>query len=170
MNSKRKNIVLVVFSILILFICYKYAIKKTIDYKIEYQLLKNQETLFNDLPKQFGLLNEKNKYYDSLLTKFQITETSIQNNLLKTINKAARGLKVKVIDFKEPHVFIENDTRRNSYTFTIEGSFESILKMIHQLEQKTKFGEVMNVNMEKNRRPRSRKEYLQAEIMIVNYN
>lgn len=170
MNSKRKNIVLVVTSILILFICYKYAIKKTIDYKREYQLLKNQETLFNDLPKQFGILNEKNKYYDSLLTKFQISETSIQNNLLKTINKAASDLKVKVIDFKEPHVFIENGTRRNSYSFSIEGSFESILKMIHQLEQKTKFGEVMNVKMEKNKRPRSRKEYLQAEIMVVNYN
>jgi len=170
MSSNRKNTILIIASILLLFICYKFAVKKTIDYKKEYQLLKNQEQLFNDLPKQFGVLNEKNKYYDSLLTKFQITETSLQNNLLKTINKVTSTLKVKVIDFKEPHIVAENEVRKNYYTFTLEGSFENILKVIHQLEQKTKFGEVATINMIKGKQPRSRKEFLQAEVMIVNYN
>lgn len=170
MNSKRKNIVLVVGSVLLLVLCYKLAIQKTLENRTEYNKLKEQEALFNDLPKQFGLLNEKNKYYDSLLNRFQITETSIQNNLLKTINKRTKELNVKVIDFNEPHVFVENETRKNSYMFVLEGSFENMLKLIQQLEQKTKYGEIMNVHMEKSKRPRSRKEILQATVMIVNYN
>ncbi len=170
MNSKKRNITLVLISILVLFTCYNFAIKKTFLYKKEYKLLKNQELLFNDLPKQFAVLKEKNKYYDSLLNKFQITETSIQNNLLKTINKTAKKLNLKVVDFNEPHRYIENETKKNTYAFVVEGSFESILKLIHQMEQKTKFGEVMNVHLEKDKNRRTKKEFLQAEIMIVNYN
>ena len=170
MNSKRKNIILLAATIIVLVLCYQLAIKKTLDYKTRYIALKAEERLFDDIPKQFGVLNEKNKYYDSLLNTYQIGETSIQNNLLKTINKIAKEEQLKIIDFNEPHVFTKDKSKQNTYTFVVEGDFENILGLIYYLEQHTKFGEVLNVHFEKKKQLRTRKEYLQTTVMIVNYN
>ena len=169
MNNKRKNSMLILVGFLAVFICYKLAIQRTLEQKTQYRELKSQEELFSNIPRQFGLLNEKNKHYDSLLKKFQITETSMQNNLLKTINKASEKLQLKLIDFDEPHIFSENGRSKNSFLFKVEGSFENILKLVHQLEQKTRYGEVTNLHFHKLKNPKNRKPFLQAEVLIMNY-
>ena len=80
MTHKSKNIVLVVVFIIVLTLCYQFAISKTMALKKDYNSLKQEEMLLKNTPKQLSLLVQKQKYYDSLLNKYQITSLCISIN------------------------------------------------------------------------------------------
>lgn len=94
----------------------------------------------------------------------------MQNNLLKTINSYALENNLKVINFLEPHIFVKEELTIKTFQFTIEGSFNDINRLIYQLEQKTKFGEVINLHFEKKKNYKSNKNYLQATALVLSIN
>jgi hypothetical protein len=169
MTSKTKNIGLILGFIIVLILSYQLAISKTFNLKKEYNDLKHQETLFENTPKQLSLLRQKEKYYDSLLTKYQLNGSSIQNNLLKTINTFAELNNLKVSGFLEPHVLKQNDLIIKTYQFTLEGNFNAILKLTYKLEQQTKFGEIINLHFEKKKNFRTGKYYLKAFVLLKSF-
>lgn len=166
MTYKAKNIILLIGFLLITYISYKLTISKTLALKKEYKELKQQEILFKNVPKQLSVLKQKEKYYDSLLTKYQINGSSIQNSLLKTINLIAEKNNLKVVSFLEPHLFETENLIHKTYLFTLEGEYNSILQLTYKLEQDTKFGEIINLHFEKKKNFRKNKHYLQAEFLF----
>lgn len=169
MTSKNKNIALLIGFLLVIILCYQFAISKTIAQKKAFNALEKENTLFGDTPKQMSLLKQKQKYYDSLLTKYQINGSSLQNNLLKTINTFADNSGLKVVSFLEPHIMNQNDLKTNTYKFTLQGDYNAILKLIHKLEQETKFGEITNLHFEKKKNFRSGRSYLQATVLLKSF-
>ncbi|MCB0745287.1 MAG: hypothetical protein KDC67_15365, partial [Ignavibacteriae bacterium] len=143
MSKKQKNILLVLGFVFVLFICYKFAISNTVEQKRQYKSLSQEALLYKNAPKQLSLLRKKEAYYDSLLTEYQLDGSSIQNNLLKTINVFAEENDLKVVNFLEPHVIEKNHLLIKTYEFVLEGNYNSINKLIYKLEQQTKFGEVI---------------------------
>lgn len=166
MTYKSKNIALIVSFILILILSYKLAISKTLTLKNEYHTLKTEALLFKNTPKQLSLLKRKQIYYDSLLHKYQIKGTSVQNNLLKTINTFTDNKSLKVVRFLEPHTFKKNGLVIKTHQFTLEGDYNDVLKLIHHLEQQTKFGEIINLHFQKKKNFKTGKFYLQANVIL----
>jgi len=169
MTNKTKNILLLVGFFLSLIACYQLAISKTITLKRELSLLKQQETFFGDTSKKISLLKQKEKYYDGLLSKYQLNGSSIQNSLLKTINTFADSTHIQVVSFLEPHIVFQNELKISTYLFTLEGDFNSILKLIHSLEQDTKFGEIVNLHFEKKTNFKTGTFYLQAHVLLKSF-
>jgi len=169
MTKKQKNILLLVGFLFALVICYQLAIKNTWDQKRQFDRLSNESILFKNAPKQLSLFKQKERYYDSLLTKYQLDGSSIQNNLLKVINAYANDNNLKVISFLEPHVLIKNDLTLKTYEFVLEGEYNSINQLIYQLEQQTKFGEIISLQFEKKENFRTGKQYLQAKILLRSF-
>ncbi len=169
MKTKTKNIILFAAFFLALILCYQLAISKTVALKKTFNTLKTQEELFKNTPRQMSLLKQKQKYYDSLLNMYQIHGNSMQNNLLKTINTFADSSNIKVSNFLKPHSIIRNDLKVNTYQFTLEGNYNAILRLIHQLEQHTKFGEIINLHFEKKKNFRTGRHYLQAHVLLKNF-
>lgn len=137
--------------------------------KTEFKNLKKKEQLFKNTPKQLSLLKQKQKYYDSILTKHQINGNSLQNNLLKIINSYADSSNIKVIRFLEPHVVNQKNLKTNTFRFSLEGDYNNLIKLIHKLEQETKFGKIINLHFEKKKNFRTNKYYLQAHILLRSY-
>lgn len=169
MAKKTKNILLVIGFLLALVLCYQLAIAKTVAIKKEYVSLKHQETLFENTPKQVSMLKQKQQYYNSLLSKYQLNGSSVQNNLLKTINTFADSTNIKVISFLEPHVIHKEDLKISTYQFILEGDFNAILKLIHKLEQETKFGEIIHLAFEKKTNFKTGHVYLQAQVFLKSF-
>lgn len=169
MNNTLKNRLLIGGFILVLFLCYKLAIAKTITLKSEYTTLVKEEKLFQHTPKQIALLKKKEQYYDSLLRVYKIGGTSLQNNLLNAITSFSSKNDLKVVDFSEPHTFTDKSLTINTYSFTVEGHFNNILQLIYTLEQRTKYGEVVSVSYEKKKNYRTGASYLQAKIVLQSF-
>ncbi|TXD83550.1 hypothetical protein ESY86_09430 [Subsaximicrobium wynnwilliamsii] len=145
------------------------AINKTFDQKREFTSLNNEAALLKNAPKQLSLLKLKQRYYDSILNKYQLDGSSIQNNLLSSINDFSNSNDLKVIHFLEPHIINKNDLAIKTYDFTIEGPFDAINRLIYKLEQETKFGEVVSIHYEKKKNFRSGKSYLQVRVLLKSF-
>lgn len=169
MTDKTKNMLLLLGFILALYICYQLAFAKTFEMRKAYKSLSNEELLFKNTPKQLSLLKQKERYYDSLLTRYQLSGSSIQNNLLKTLNSEAEKLNLKVINFLEPHTYKENDLTVKVYQFSLDGNYNDIIQCIHTLEQRTKFGEIINLHFEKKKNFKTGQNYLQAHILLKSF-
>ena len=163
MDGKRKNIVLVCVLALLFYLSYVLAIKNTLALKSEYNTLKEESLQVKEIPKKFAVLGQKERQLESVLKRMSLGNTSLQNNLLKTLNSQADLNNLFIIGFKEPHKVVENDNAIITYEFTVEGNFTNILKTINNLENKGSFGEVIHVKFLK---PQRRKKALQATILI----
>ena len=169
MSNSLKNKLLVGGFVILLFLCYKFAIANTFALKSEHSKLSKEQKIFENTPKQIAILKKKEQYYDSLLTKYKIGGTSLQNNLLNTVTSFSKDHNLKVVAFSEPHVFSEKSLIINTYSFTVEGHFNNILQLIYTLEQHTKYGEVISVSYEKKKNYRTGKSYLQAKIVLQSF-
>ena len=152
-----------------LVLAYRLSISKTIEVRGEYLAISNESGINKDLPIQLAILKKQEKYYDSLLSKLQINKGSFQQNLLKTITDSAKENKLQITSFIQPHVILQDDLVSKTYQFTVKGTYNDILQLIHHLEQKTKFGEVINVRFKKQKQPRTRKHFLEAEILLKSF-
>tara|TARA_B100000953_G_C17816544_1_gene357084 strand:- start:92 stop:601 length:510 start_codon:yes stop_codon:yes gene_type:complete len=169
MKSKTKNSILLISFIGMLVISYKWAFSKTLSLYDSYNVLKTENILFENMPKQQYLLIKQNRYLDSLLNKYQIGGTSLQNNLLKSLNANADTLGFKLVVFNETHLFKKEQLEINSHVFTVEGKFDELLKLINNLEQKTRYGEIVHLHFQKKKDLRTRKERLEARVIVQHY-
>jgi hypothetical protein len=169
MRNILKNRLLIGGSIVLLFLCYKFAFANTLALKAEYSKLSKEQKIFKNTPKQIALLKKKRQYYDSLLTKYKIGGTSLQNNLLTTVTTFSKTHNLQVVAFLEPHVFNEKSIEVNTYSFTVAGHFNDILQLIYTLEQRTKYGEIVSVSYQKKKNYRKGTSYLQAKIILQSF-
>lgn len=169
MTSKQKNIFYTIVFFVSLIICYKLAISKTFNLKSNYQKLKTEKTIFENLPKEINQLKQKKVYYDSILKKYSLHESSLQNNLLATLNNYAQENQVRVKDFLSPHIFKHENYAEFSYQFKLQGNYNDILKLIYQIETKHKFGEIAHLAFEKKKDFKKNKYYLEASVILKNF-
>lgn len=153
--------------IAILFLAsYQLAINKTILLGKESKRLGLEVEKFKDIPNKLSLLNQKNKHYDSILGKMDLVDTSIQNNLLRTINQEATKTNTKVMEFKQPHLYEVGENSLYTYSFNLNGNYKNILRVVHTIEQKGNFGEVVHVDFQKKKNYRTNTFSLGATVFV----
>ena len=155
--------------LLLLLVSYRFAISNTLKLMAEHKKLKEEEKHFKNVPKQLKILSEKDAFYESQLKKYRINGTSLQNNILKALNSMGEENGFQVVEFREPHRF-ESNVIENTYIFTLEGPYNSILKGIHKLEQEHKYGEVLHLSFIKGKNYRTNTEFLRVEVLLRNFN
>ncbi|WP_430909506.1 hypothetical protein [Maribacter sp. 2-571] len=168
MSGRTKMLLLMSAVLLAVLLCYRFAISNTLEQRNAYKKLEAERALLKNAPQQLALLMKKQVYYDSVLGKMNLGNTSIENNLLRVINIEAEKNALKLIDFNDPHRVLVNANRLNTFDFTLDGEFTSLLKTIYTLEQKNNFGEVVHLHFLKNKNFRTNKEYLTARVFIQN--
>jgi len=166
MAIKQKNTILLISFFGVLILGYFLSISETLSIKKNYDNLQQQEQLYANIPKRLQVLVQKERHYDSLLQHYQITETSLQNNLLKTIDRYAIDTNIKIVSFDEPHSVFEKGKTTNSYAFRVSGDFNSILGLAYELEQRSKFGMVKSLEFEKIKSFRTGKTTLEGQFIL----
>lgn len=165
-SFKNKNTLLTLGLCLVLLLCYKLAISKTLDLRKEFISLSEEEQRFTNVPQQLSILSKKEVHLDSLLQQLNLNDTSLENDLLRTVNREVEKYDLKVIDFNPPHVSEINGTISKTYNFTVRGSFNAIVKLLHTLEQQANFGQIVHLYFKKQKNYRSRKNYLEVTVFI----
>lgn len=168
MPSKKKFILLMVVSILILIASYSFGFSKTLQARRNYQEIKKQEELYKDVPKQIQLLSKKKVYYDSILTQMNLSNTSLENSLLKIINNNTKTANLKLQNFNTPHLYLDDNAKLLTYNFKLEGNYNSLLKLIYTIERNGSFGEVIHLDFLKEQDFKTKRKYLTAKVLIQN--
>lgn len=146
MKLNKKNKLLVFGFLASLYLCYSFAISKTLFYRNQYQSNQQiEEGNFNN-PKLLAELKNKENQIDKWLEENNSTSSNFQNELLRQISVHSELYKLKIIDFQEPHQFVENETVIESYSFSVEGSFNNTLIMLNKLENKHNLGQIKHVS------------------------
>ncbi len=166
MKISLKNKLLFAGTLLLFLASYKLAIRNSIAALHEYRELTSRSDLTGDIPEKIAILRQKEIYFDSILSKMDLGDTSIQNNLLRVLNQEAMKNEIRVMDFNEPHTFIEDGHRTNTYSFNLKGGYGNILKTIHNIEQKGNFGKVVHLYFEKKKNYRTKESYLEVTVFV----
>ncbi len=172
MEQRTKNILLIAGLLCVLFIAYQYGFAKTFAVSRELNDLENQKEEYQSAPLQLAALTKKEQQLDAVLAKNNVEGSSLQQNLLKTLNTLSDTTNVKVVAFEEPHQFIDEATnkRTTTYDFTLQGGYKGLLGIMHTLEQKYSFGNVVQVGFEKKKNFRTGKRYLQCRVLLQRLN
>ncbi len=153
--------------VILLWAGYLLSFSNTFELKNKYHQLKKEQDLFTNISHKLTRLKQQNVYYDSILKSKQIsTESSFQNNLLKTITSLADTTSIKVVTFNNPHIFKTDNAIINTFSFTLKGNFSKITQLIYQLEQNYKLGKIISVNFEKKKNYRRNTFFLECTVLL----
>ncbi len=160
MTTKQKYVIL---GLVVLFvISYFFAFRKTVALNKQYKSLAVKEQLYTSAPKRMSALRGKDKAYNQFLKEQNLSENSLNNDLLQALHVLAVTHKLLIQEFNDPHIFVDENTKSKTttYIFSLKGSYAGILKLIYELEQKYAFGNITYLNFEKKKNYRSGKNYL----------
>ena len=166
MTDRQRNILLVLGFVLLIVLGYQFAIAETLEKRKELQQLTAEQSLSEGIPKKLASLRQREAYYDEVLGQYQIQGQSIQANILRAVNNYVSQYDLIIDEFKEPHVVERNGLTVNTYAFTLRGEYNQLLGLVHQLEQKTRFGELASVRFEKKKDYRRNRDYLTCTIWL----
>ncbi|WP_117885593.1 hypothetical protein [Aureibaculum luteum] len=167
MNLKKKNILLLIGFLLMLWVAYQFSFSKTLTLKKQYQTLKIEQELLSNVSGKLLSLKQVNIYYDSILKSKKIsTENSFQNNLLQRISVFSDSTNISIVNFNTPHIFEVDNAIINTYSFTLKGDFSSITRLVFELEQEYKLGKIISVHFEKKKNYRRNSNYLEGTILL----
>jgi Tfp pilus assembly protein PilO len=167
MKLNKKNKLLVLGFVLILYICYSFAISNTIMYYNEYKDKKQQIANDSNMPNLVSQLIKKEKQLDQVLSQYEINVSdSFQNDLLKQLSSYSANYHLKITDFREPHIVTQKGFTTTSYIFTLEGSFNGCLALLNQIENNPKLGAVKHLNFTKKKNYKTNTDQLFVEVIM----
>lgn len=167
MRLNRKNKLLLIGFLLILYICYAFAFSNTFDYYKEYQSQKEIATNNINDPIMLQKLVQKERQLNELLSQYTTgTGNSFQNELLKQLTSLSNQNTLRIIDFKEPHIIIDKGIKTFSYVFSLEGSFNGMLLLINAIENNPSLGYIKHITFTKKRNYKTNTDYLTSEIIL----
>ena len=167
MKLNRKNKLLLFGFIVVLYICYTFAISNTLAIYKEFQTKNDAFIHNNSTPELARQLIQKEKQLDKLLIEHHVkTSESYQNNLLKQLNFYSAKYNLKVIDFKEPHVIIEKNSTTSNYIFSLQGSFNGSVALLNKLENNLALGTIKHITFNKKRNYKSNVDELFVEVVL----
>lgn len=146
--SIKREYLLVAISILLLFLCYQLAIKKTI---MAYQAHKDFVTKLDNssnLNYQPDYLQRKSRNLDELLKKYELDSMAFRGDVLVVIAALAQRENVKLINIPVP------DPSYNLPAFELqrldfEGDYFSLLRLYNQFYYKKDIGVIRSLRFKK---------------------
>lgn len=167
MTLNKKNKLLLVGFVIVLYICYSFAISNTVNYYKEYQTKQQEIAADSNMPKLVGQLIQKEKQLEQILSQYDVdVSDSFQNDLLKQLTSYSDSYKLKIVDFQEPHTISQKGFTTTSYIFSLEGSFNGCLAVLNKVENNPALGNIKHLNFIKKRNYKTNTDQLFVEVIM----
>jgi len=164
---KQKNALLIVFAVLLIFLIYSFAIKRTIQSYSDYQDLKDKVELASSA---FSSVDYFKKEIKKMDVKMNITTNQIYSEdiLLDIVSNYCQRNNLVLREFPQSTTCTNGNIIIETNYFVVEGGFNALLKLIYLLEQKMKFGKVASVHYQYKRDMKTKEMALTSAIYIQN--
>jgi hypothetical protein len=128
--------------ILVFWMCYKFAIKKTI---IEFNKSRENDSQIIKPASETNSLMLTNQRLQHIISKYEVDTNKLQNDLLAFVTNFCYDNQLKLKDFKPMGVIQKNDFNILTRMICVEGNFVNCLHLIYALEVLEKIGRVSSV-------------------------
>jgi len=170
MNSKQRNIALVVGFVVMLLISYRFAIKKTFDLGVKIEKLGKDKALLDNAEAQIQGLKMEEQYLDSILQSNDLSiENTFQQTLLIKVTQFTEKHKLKLISSNEPHSFVADGANLLTYEVEVKGSFRNLMLFANDMEQQ-RLAKVSSLQFIKKRNYRTRRNYLVCKLLLQRFS
>lgn len=167
MKLDKKNKLLLLGFLIVLYVCYSFAISNTINYYKEYSNKQEEIAADKDMPQLVGKLIQKEKQLDQVLSGYNVNiSESFQNDLLKQLTSYSDSYKLKIVDFQEPHSITQKGFTTTSYIFSLEGSFNGCLAVLNKVENNPTLGSIKHLNFIKKKNYKTNTDQLFVEVIM----
>lgn len=144
-NNKLKVKFAPVILALVFLIVYKLSIQKTIQLAVECKELRIKLSDAAEAPEKILRIQNQNSAFDKIF-KTEEQGESFQQTLLSAVAEHCQSNQMILREFPAQKEFISKDLKVETCYFTVEGTFEKILKLTYFLEQQHKLGQIASVN------------------------
>ncbi len=169
MSARQKTIALLLGLLLLLAVSYPLAISRTVALKKEHDILNKELSSFGNFDNEFNRLFQKEIHLDSVLTKLSLNDLSAENSLIRFLDIQSKQFNTILVDFNPTHSVASDNGVLSTYNFKIQGDFSNLLQVLHKIETESSFGEVSHVAFVKSKNRRTRKTFLQAEVLLQSF-
>lgn len=170
MNSKQRNIALVVGFIVMLLISYRFAIKNTLDLCVKIEKLEKDKALLDNAEAQIQGLKMEERYLDSILQSNDLSiENTFQQTLLIKVTQFTEKHKLKLIASNEPHSFVADGANLLTYEVEVKGSFRNLMLFANDMEQQ-RLAKVSSLQFIKKRNYKTRRNYLVCKLLLQRFS
>ena len=170
MNSKQKNIALIVGFVIMLLISYRFAFKRTIDLGVKIEKLEKDKALLDNAEAKIHSLKKEGFYLDSIL---QSNDLSIENTFQQTLLLKTTQFKdkhhLKLIASNEPHSFQSEGANLLTYEVEVQGSFRNIMLFSNEMEQQ-RLAKLTSITLTKKKNYRTRRDYLVYKLILQRFS
>lgn len=173
--SRNRKLVLLILSICgFYFVAYYFAFSKTIEAREEINDLKSVYRSNQRLSQNIQKTEKQNSYFDSIIQKNSISNTSLQNNILRYLNnyttEKENGM-ISVVKFHKEHTALFKNTKVISYIVDLKGSYRDIEKLLYNLEitNAFKLGSINHISLEVRENRTKKKTELFTRVILQYY-
>lgn len=168
LSYKKKNKLLIAVALLIFYLVYALAIKKTIASYDEYNKAENQIELAINAPKMAAQLENQLLQMDSKIGKQNKNGQNTEQALLELITNYCQNNHSILREFPETTMAQRGNLFIETNLFVIEGNFSSLINLVYLLEQKNKLGKIASVRYQLKKDFKTKEMALTAAIYLQN--
>ena len=168
LSYKTKFRLLITGGLLLLIICYRFSISKTIsEYKQFQQYVQNNQQQING-DQTSKHLNAKRKKLQHLFERFGLDTLDNAKNLLSIVGNYCQQHNMILKEYKPFTLSPEAPPKILTRYILVEGNYVDCLKLVHALETRYMAGKVNSVLFKSHTDAKTAKIYLQCGIYVQN--
>lgn len=142
LNYTNKFRLLLVAGLLLIYVAYSFAFKRTIELNTQNKELSKTALQLETAPQKLNELKAKINKLEKNVNA--IGNKSVHELILDTISFHCSNNNLTIRQFPPPIIFNEPDYNVETNIIEIEGSFVNLVKLIFHLEQKVKIGKLVS--------------------------
>ncbi len=170
-NSYKRKLILLVFgSLMLILMIYGLAIKKTMILRSEYKDLANQLSTVTNAPVQIENLKQKLVSIDGIIGANINDNYVLKEQILNHCGEYCNKNNLVIKDFPEIHSFSHENYQIETSKIVIQGEFIDVLKLIYMFENQYKIARVVSVNFHTEKNIRTKQKFLETDIYFQNVN
>ena len=168
MTYKKKNRLLIVVAILLVFISYNFAIKKTLVAKNDYSVAEEQIALASNAPMLAAQLEKELIQMNDKIGADSLKGKNPGQKLLELVTDYCQTNQAVLREFPEATVTEQEKLTVETNLFIVEGNFSTLINLVYLLEQKSKLGKVASVHYQLKKDLKSKQMVLVATTYLQN--
>ncbi|WP_428741580.1 hypothetical protein [Tenacibaculum sp.] len=166
---KVKKKLLFLFTLLLVIVIYQRVLKRTYHETSNYFFHSSKNINQERIKDSILSLKDKVEQIEEALGEDDFDENFIQQEILEFLSNKSKENVVEITNLKKTHIVKEKEYTLVTTFFTLKGSYNSLIKIMYEVEREFKKSKLNSVGFYKKKNHSLKREELHAELLFQNF-